>query len=181
MYIRGRSRTGWRPLRIEMSFAHITRGSPLGSAVVRGGEKRSPVETSLRRRFERESPGQRAVFGPLILPDRSPSTGLCGGITTTFTDAHDTRPERGRGRRSHPVRGTAIRRPGRHVDRHRAHAVAYGTHVHVVRHDRADLSPQGDRPRARQDRARRGRGRAPPARRATAPVRRASASPRRPR
>ena len=133
-----------------------------------------------RRRFERESPGQRAVFGPLILPDRRPSTGLCGRRHDDLHRRHHTGPEHGRGPVDHalfevpqlasPTPGAStvtVHTPSR-TERTRACSATTAAH---------DLPPQRDDAREHvgigdaevaAERAR--------ARRATAPVRRARAS-----
>src|SRR5262245_12327957 len=70
MYIPGRSRTGWRPFRIEMSLApYATRGSfsecPLGTGVLTPSERAKVLVRG-------------GVFGVPILPETRPLNVLSG-------------------------------------------------------------------------------------------------------
>ena len=90
MYMPGRSRTGWRPLRIEMSLAaYATRGSLRESAGPCQRAAHTPIPA-------RKSPGQRAVSGLLILPEPGGLEPVgfrrAGLLTTTRNGEHDAGP-----------------------------------------------------------------------------------------
>ena len=68
MYIPGRSRTGSRPFRTEMSLA-VVRHAMAPPAGADGRGRWPPRRWPTRRRFAREKPGQRGLAGLISLPE----------------------------------------------------------------------------------------------------------------
>lgn len=133
----GRSRTGWRPFRMEMSLApYATRAIPSCKPVV--GVPEDPV-------LNHKSPGQRAEYRVLSVPETGGSPG------PWWTGNHDShRPHRARAATlvhacNEVARGVPkLGRPSRSVDDDRALAVMHGSHARVRRdHGPCYLRPSG--------------------------------------
>ena len=129
MYIPGRSRTGCRPFRIEMSLApYATRASPSSSVL------RTP------------RPGTRKTWSEGVFPVATsvPEQGLSNGPSGRGNDHFHGAHERASAalelaRRSKVAREVPnAGRPTGSVDLDRALAVAHGTHARVRRELRSD-------------------------------------------
>src|SRR5690349_13504416 len=154
MYIPGRSRTGWRPLRIEMSLAaYATRPLPW-CALCRARRQRAATPRSGTRKSWSEgvypvvtvyqNGATRTVAGGLF-PARE--RGRSGAPIRGSRGPRDDHPNRLHDTRSAARRGTLhdllfgvpdLGRPTRVVDLDGAHAVADRTHRRVRGDRRAD-------------------------------------------
>src|SRR5262245_22588646 len=146
MYMPGRSRTGWRPLRMEMSLAAYATRSTLSSGLpaprtsprsVTGSEPSSACcSTPFRHAKDLVKGG---VSGVLSLPERGSSAGPPEGLHDDLQRGHET----GSGEALRPLdhlrfEVSQLGRPGCPVDRDRAHAVAQAPDGRVLRDGRPD-------------------------------------------
>ena len=111
MYIPGRSRTGWRPLRIEMSLAaYATRGFLIEGLVDRCARTAPKIA---------QKSWSEGVFGLLILPDRAALNRSPRGVPRRPSRTmHDAGPEHGLGPLDEALfEVPQLGRPDRAVDR----------------------------------------------------------------